>query len=40
MPMRHQASALKVALLMLAKRDRLEIGDVLRVMAPSYGAAR
>jgi hypothetical protein len=26
--------ALKVALLMLAKRGRLEIGDVLRMMAP------
>lgn len=29
------ADALRVALMMLARRGRLEIGDVLRVMAPN-----
>jgi hypothetical protein len=30
-----QADALRVALMMLARRGRLEIGDALKVMAPN-----
>lgn len=29
------ADALRVAILMLARRERLEIGDVLKVLAPN-----